>query len=65
MILPAIAPTRDGEGLAAQIHNRKGEYLGTGFVYPDGASVVFDGQNYKTMVPVTWEWPSVASHHAA
>lgn len=63
MILPAIAPT--GEGLRVWISNNRGEYIGSGFVYPDEASLVFDGQSYRTEVPITWEWPSVASHHAA
>lgn len=55
MILPAVEQC--GDGLRVRLHNEKGEYLGTGFVYPDScASIAIDGGSYRLDFQVTWDW---------
>lgn len=56
MILPAIVTTSEG-GVHVPLHDRKGEYLGSGFVDLDGsASLVIYGEVYRLVFQVTWAW---------
>lgn len=64
MILPAIKPVT--HGLQVRICNAQGNYVASGFVYVDGdTSIVIDGQCYRTVVEVTWDWPVPAQVLAA